>query len=126
MASVRPAQRVQVCGQPATTLFVQDEICIDDGAGNAVQAMRFRTLDPTTLATINQRIVGTLTGADVTGLPMACPCDDDLGGTVTNVLSLINGSLTSTVNGVAASVALRGDILQSLGGVQLGYLLPLA
>lgn len=43
---------------------------------------------------------------------------------VTNSLSLANGILTSTVNGGGAAVALRGEPLQSLGGVSLGYLLP--
>lgn len=71
--SVRPAKKIQIC-DPTTTFFVQDEICVADGAGNVSEAMRFRTVDPTTLATIHVRLIDALTGLDVTGTPVACPC----------------------------------------------------
>ncbi len=74
--SVRPAQKVTICNQPAANLFVQDAICIQDGAGNVSEALRVRTLDPVTLATINVRITDVLTGNDVVGTPVACPCED--------------------------------------------------
>lgn len=45
--------------------------------------------------------------------------------TITNALAFGGGVLTSIVNGQSAAVPLRGQILQSLGGVSLGYLLPM-
>lgn len=44
----------------------------------------------------------------------------------THTLTFSNGELTSVVNGVQQVLNLRGSMLQSLGGVNLGYLLPLA
>ena len=123
--SVRPAQKVNICNQPNSPIFVHDEICLLDANGMAFEAMRLRTYDPTTLALRTERLIDTLTGADATGTPVACPCVS--GGTTpaTNALTLVNGVLTSVVNGQGAAVPLRGPMLQSLGGVQLGYLLPL-
>jgi hypothetical protein len=124
--SVRPAQKVQVCNAPDSPLFVHDEICLLDAAGNTVEAMRLRTYDPLTLALRAERVINILTGGDATGTPVACPCGNGGGGTpATNVLTFANGTLTSVVNGQSAAVVLRGQLLQSLGGVQLGYLLPL-
>ena len=125
--SVRPAQKVQVCNAPGSPLFVHDEICLVDAAGNTVEAMRLRTYDPLTLALKAERVINILTGGDATGTPVACPCNSNGGTTppATNVLTFANGTLTSIVNGQSAAVALRGQILQSLGGVPLGYLLPL-
>ena len=123
--SVRPAQKVQVCNAPDSPLFVHDEICLVDAAGNTVEAMRLRTYDPLTLALKAERVINILTGGDATRTPVACPCGSTGTTPATNVLTFANGTLTSIVNGQSAAVALRGQILQSLGGVQLGYLLPL-
>ena len=124
--SVRPAQKVSVCNQPDAALFVHDEICLLDAAGNTVEAMRLRTYDPSTLALKAERLINILTGADVTGTPVACPCANPGSGTPTPVaLTFTNGILTSTVDGQSVAAPLRGQLLQSLGGVQLGYLLPL-
>lgn len=124
--SVRPAQKVQVCNQPDAPLFVHDEICVVDAAGNTVEAMRLRTYDPVSLALRTERLINILTGADVTGTPVACPCDSAGNSPVANALTFVGGVLTSMVNGQSAAVPLRGQLLQSLGDVQLGYLLPLA
>lgn len=123
--SVRPAQKVSVCNQPDAALFVHDEICLQDAAGNTIEAMRLRTYDPVTLALRAERLIDILTGADATGTPIACPCDSSGTTPATNALTFVNGMLTSLVNGQSAAVPLRGQILQSVGGVQLGYLLPL-
>lgn len=47
-------------------------------------------------------------------------------GPTTVALALANGVLTATVNGVAATVNLRGQLAQDLAGNNLGYWLPLA
>lgn len=123
--SIRPARKVELCNQPDAPIFVHDEICLLDANGVAVEAMRLRTYDPTTLALRAERLINTLTGADATGTPVACPCDSGDTTPAINVLTFNNGVLTSVVSGQSAAVPLRGQMLQSLGGVQLGYLLPL-
>ena len=45
-------------------------------------------------------------------------------GTPSNTLTLTNGDLTSTVNGIPATVSIRGDALADAFGTTLGYLLP--
>jgi hypothetical protein len=123
--SVRPAQKVSVCNQQEAALFVHDEICLQDAGGNTIEAMRLRTYDPVTLGLRAERLINILTGADATGTPVACPCESSGTTPATNALIFVNGVLTSIVNGQSAAVPLRGQILQSLGGVRLGYLLPL-
>lgn len=54
--------------------------------------------------------------------PNLQPCVADT--TISHALAFSAGTFTSIVNGAAAGVALRGNMLQSLGGVSLGYLLP--
>lgn len=49
----------------------------------------------------------------------------DVVALTTNTLGFSGGTLTSTVTGVAATAALRGDQVQDLFGVNIGYLLPL-
>ncbi len=123
--SIRPAQKVAICNQPDAPLFLHDEICLLDANGNTIEAMRLRTYDPATLALRAERLINILTGADATGTPIACPCDSNGTTPATNALTFVNGVLTSVVNGQSAAVPLRGNQLQSLGGVPLGYLLPL-
>jgi len=124
--SIRPAQKVAICNQPDAPLFLHDEICLLDANGNTIEVMRLRTYDPATLALRAERLINILTGADASGTPVACPCGNGGGGSpVANALTFVNGVLTSVVNGQSAAIPLRDNQLQSLGGVPLGYLLPL-
>ena len=144
--SVRPAKSVKLCNAPSANLFVQDEICLDDGAGVISEAMRFRTLDPLTLATIAERLVDTLTGLDAVGIPVACPCADD-DATLSDLCAQLAALPMSGSNPLAATafigadcqkytlaqlqavvtpamlVALRGPEQFDAFGVPLGYLL---
>lgn len=56
--------------------------------------------------------------------PNLQPCTSGNSATISNSLAFADGLLTSIVNGVAATISLRGELLQSLGGIPLGYLLP--
>lgn len=105
--SVRPAKSIKVCSTPGVNLFVQDEICLDDGAGNVREVMRFRTLDPLTLATITERVVDTLTGLDVTGTPVACPCEDD--ATLSDLCAQLAALPMSGANPTAATLFVGAD-----------------
>ena len=105
--SVRPAQKVAICNQPDAPLFVHDEICMEDSAGNVREAMRFRTLDPVTLATITERVVDTLTGLDVTGTPVACPCEDD--ATLSDLCAQLGSLPLSGSNPTAATLFIGAD-----------------
>lgn len=143
--SVRPAKSVKLCNAPSVNLFVQDEICLEDGAGVISEAMRFRTLDPLTLATIAERVVDTLTGLDAVGIPVACPCDDEaalsdlcaqlaalpISGVAPTAATTLIGAdcqkytlaqLQAVVT-PALLVALRGPEQYDAFGVPIGYLL---
>jgi hypothetical protein len=57
------------------------------------------------------------------GLPVWGPGEP--GGPTMVATTFVAGVLTVTVNGVAASATLQGQLLEDAFGVDLGYLLPL-
>lgn len=61
-----------------------------------------------------------------TGLPGFGPDPGGGGSPTTVALGFVAGVLTATVNGVGATINLRGTLAEDLAGTPLGYWLPLA
>lgn len=112
MSTFRPAKKVSICGTSDAGLMVQDEICLSV-AGQTVEATRFRLLHPQTLATLATRLTDGLTGMDITGTPVACPCatEDEFAAFVEAVQTVVSATLLA---------AAGGTITDQLGSVDAG------